>query len=72
MINMVKNNTYRTKLTFKGRNFDVGIRPVDTEGYDIEVGVKGTLSGDDFQALRQYLDSEGYLEAARGQFLIKN
>jgi hypothetical protein len=72
MINMVKNNTYRTKLTFKGRNFDVGIRPVDTEGYDIEVGVKGTLSGDDFQALRQYLDSEGYLEAARDHFLIKN
>jgi hypothetical protein len=72
MINMVKNNTYRTKLTFKGRNFDVGIRPVDTEGYDIEVGVKGTLSGDDFQALRQYLDSEGYLEAARDHFLINN
>ena len=72
MINMVKNNTYRTKLTFKGRNFDVGIRPVDTEGYDIEVGVKGTLSGDDFQALRQYLDSEGYLEAARENFLIKD
>ena len=72
MINMVKNNTYRTKITFKGRNFDVGIRPVDTEGYDIEVGVKGTLSGDDFQALRQYLDSEGYLEAARENFLIKD
>jgi hypothetical protein len=69
---MVKNNTYRTKLTFKGRHFDVGIRPVDTEGYDIEVGVKGTLSGDDFQALRQYLDNEGYLEAARDHFLIKN
>ena len=67
---MVKNNTYRTKLTFKGRQFDVGIRPVDSEGYDIEVGVKGTLSGDDFQALRQYLDSEGYLEAARDVFPI--
>ena len=72
MFNMVKNNTYRTKLTFKGRHFDVGIRPVDTEGYDIEVGVKGRLSGDDFQALRQYLDSEGYLEAARENFPIKN
>ena len=71
-MNMVKNNTYRTKLTFKGRNFDVGIRPVDTEGYDIEVGVNGSLSGDDFQALRQYLDSEGYLEAAREHFPIQN
>jgi hypothetical protein len=71
-MNMVKNNTYRTKLTFKGRNFDIGIRPVDTEGYDIEVGVNGSLSGDDFQALRQYLDSEGYLEAAREHFPIQN
>ena len=71
-MNMVKNNTYSTKLTFNGRHFDVGIRHVDSEGYDIEVGVKGALSGDDFQALRQYLDSEGYLEAARDQFLINN
>jgi len=65
---MKKDNTYYTKLTFKGRFFDVGIRPVDSDGYDIEVRVKGALSGDDFQALRQYLDSEGYLEAARDYF----
>jgi hypothetical protein len=65
---MKKNNTYNTKLTFKGRYFDVGIRPVDSDGYDIEVRVKGTLSGDDFQALRKYLDEEGYLEAARDYF----
>jgi hypothetical protein len=65
---MKKNNIYYTKLTFKGRYFDVGIRPVNDEGYDIEVRVKGPLSGDDFQALRQYLDQEGYLEAARDYF----
>ena len=58
-------SVYSTKLTFKGRSFNVGIRPVNSDGYDIEVRVKGPLSGDDFQALRQYLDSEGYLEAAR-------
>lgn len=63
-----KDNTYYTKLTFKGRYFDIGIRPVESDGYDIEVRVKGALSGDDFQALRQYLDSEGYLEAARDYF----
>ena len=62
------NNIFYTKLTFKGRYFDVGIRPVGSDGYDIEVRVKGKLSGDDFQALRQYLDSEGYLEAARDYF----
>ncbi len=64
-----KNTYYNTKLTFKGRYFDVGIRPVGSDGYDIEVRVKGKLSGDDFQALRQYLDSEGYLEAAKNYFL---
>jgi hypothetical protein len=63
---------YKTKLTFKKRYFDVGIRPVGSEGYDIEVRVKGKLSGDDFQALRGYLDSEGYLEAARDYFAVNN
>lgn len=58
-------DTYYTKLTFKGRPFNIGIKPVDYDGYDIEVRVKGPLSGDDFQALRQYLDNEGYLEMAR-------
>ena len=61
-------NTYYTKLTFKGRHFDIGIRPVESDGYDIEVRVKGPLSGDDFQALRKYLDSEGYLETAKDYF----
>lgn len=63
-----KENIYYTKLNFKGRYFEVGIRPVGSHGYDIEVRVKGALSGDDFQALRKYLDSEGYLEAARDYF----
>ncbi len=62
------NNTYYTKLTFKGRYFYVGIKPVGSDGYDIQVRVKGPLSGDDFQALRSYLDSEGYLETARNYF----
>jgi hypothetical protein len=57
-------DTYYTKLTFKGRRFDIGIKPVDYDGYDIEVRVKGPLSGDDFQALRKYLDNEGYLDMA--------
>jgi len=57
-------STYYIKLTFKGRHFDIGITPVDNNGYDIEVRVKGSLSGDDFRALRKYLDSEGYFETA--------
>lgn len=57
-------NTYYTQLTFKGRHFEIGICPVNDGGFDIEVRVKGSLSGDDFQALRKYLDDEGYLEVA--------
>lgn len=56
---------YNTKLSYKHRYFDVGIRPVGNDGYDIEVRVKGPLSGDDFQGLRRYLESEGYLDAAK-------
>ncbi|MEY4370916.1 MAG: hypothetical protein RIQ48_632 [Pseudomonadota bacterium] len=57
--------TYYIKLTFKGRYFDIGITPVEYDGYDIEVRVKEKLSGDDFRSLRQYLENEGYFEAAR-------
>jgi hypothetical protein len=58
-------STYYTKLSYKDRYFDIGIKPLKNDGYDIEVRVKGRLSGDDFQGLRKYLDEEGFLEAAR-------
>jgi hypothetical protein len=35
------------------------------EGFDIEIGCKSRICGDDFQALKRYLDEEGYFEAAR-------
>ena len=44
---------------------EVGIKPLDTDGYDIELRSKERISGDEFQALRHYLEEEGYLDAAR-------
>lgn len=61
---------YNIKLKFKGKQMEVGIRPVGNDGYDIELCSKERISGDEFQALRKYLKEEGYLEAAK-DFLIK-
>jgi len=58
-------STYYTKLQFKGKYMEVGIKPLDTDGYDIELRSKERISGDEFQALRHYLEEEGYLDAAR-------
>lgn len=62
--------TYYTKLKFKGKQMEVGIRPVGSDGYDIELRSKERISGDEFQALRKYLEQEGYLEAAK-DYLFK-
>ena len=61
---------YYTKLKFKGKQMEVGIRPIGDNGYDIELRSKERISGDEFQALKKYLEEEGYFEAARN-FLIK-
>jgi len=61
---------YYTKLKFKGKQMEVGIRPVGNDGYDIELRSKERISGDEFLALRKYLKEEGYFEMATN-FLIK-
>lgn len=58
------NKDYYTHITFKGVKCEIRIIPKD-EGYDIELGAKERISGDFFQALKQYLEEEGYFEAAR-------
>ena len=37
----------------------------DGDHYDIEIRSKGRMSGNDFQALRRYLQAEGYIDAAK-------
>jgi len=54
---------YYTKIEFKNRIFEIGIRPKDV-GFDLELYFKGSLSGDDYQGLRNYLIEEGYVDAA--------
>ncbi len=58
------NRDYYTKITFKGTSCEIRLVP-NGEGFDIELGTKKRISGDYFQALRKYLEEEGYFEAAR-------
>ena len=48
---------------------EVGIKTLwtddDEDHYDLEIRSKKKISGHDFQALRNYLQEEGYIEAAR-------
>lgn len=60
---------YTTNIKFKNRNFKLNILPKNYDGFDLEIELKGSLSGQDFQELRKYLIDEGYVDAARG--LIK-
>lgn len=57
------NRDYYTRLTFKGIKCEIRLTP-HGEGFDIELGSKQKISGDYFQALKKYLDEEGYFEAA--------
>jgi hypothetical protein len=56
---------YSIKIKFKDRHFDVIIKPKPDDGYDLEVGTRGRLSGDQFQALKKYLEDEGYIDQSR-------
>jgi hypothetical protein len=56
---------YAIQIKFKGRNFKLNILPKDNGRFDLEMEVKGSVSGDEFQDLRKYLVDEGYVDAAR-------
>lgn len=56
---------YSIKIKFNDRYFDVTIKPKPEDGYDLEIGTRGRLSGDQFQALKKYLEEEGYIDQAR-------
>lgn len=58
------NKDYFTRLTFKDISCELRLIP-NGEGFDIELGTKKRISGDYFQALKKYLEEEGYFEAAR-------
>jgi hypothetical protein len=65
------NKIYYTRLTFKGICCEVKLIP-HGDGFDIEINTKKRISGDYFQALRQYLETEGFYDAAREWCGINN
>ena len=58
------NKDYYTRLTFKDIPCELRLIP-NGEGFDIELATKKRISGDYFQALKKYLEEEGYFEEAR-------
>jgi hypothetical protein len=58
------NKDYYTRLTFKGIGCEIRLIP-HGDGFDIELASKQRISGEYFQALRKYLEVEGYFETAR-------
>lgn len=66
-------NCYYTKLKFLNRDFIIYVLPKEEDQFDLQIEVKGSLSGDDFILLRKYLLDEGYVEAAKeyNKHLIK-
>jgi hypothetical protein len=65
----MKQYDYLTSLTFAGKKIEVLIqvnRPKDHEGYhyDVELRTESSITGDEFQKLKKYLEDEGYIDAA--------
>ena len=60
---------YFDELVFGGKLYKISItvnKPYDEEGYhyDIELETKESICGNEFQKLRFYLESEGYVDKA--------
>jgi hypothetical protein len=57
-------------ITFDGKKFLVDIKmnhPRSKDGsyhYDIEIRTTDTITGEEFQKLKKYLEEEGYIDAA--------
>ncbi len=58
------NKDYYTRIRFKDKHYEIRLMPRG-EGFDIELASKSRISGEEFQALKKYLDDEGYFDAAR-------
>jgi hypothetical protein len=59
---------YKFNLKFNNKNFTIFIKINNIEmddqayHYDIELRTKEKISGDEFQKLKQYLETEGYID----------
>lgn len=61
---------YELDLTYNKRKYNIKIKTIfgiddEQEHYDLEISTNKQLSGNEFIALRKYLEEEGYIEEAR-------
>jgi hypothetical protein len=61
---------YETCLTYNSKKYRIRIKTIfdiddGEEHYDLEVSTNKKMSGNEFLALRKYLEEEGYIEQAR-------
>jgi hypothetical protein len=61
---------YETDLTYNRKKYKIKIKTIFgiedcEEHYDLEVSTNRKMSGNEFLALRKYLEEEGYIEQAR-------
>jgi hypothetical protein len=46
------------------KSYDIRITPHGDEGFDLDIRTPDPMSGDDFVALKKYMEDEGYFEEA--------
>ena len=63
---------YETDLTYNSKKYRIKIKTIfgiedddEREHYDLEVSSNRRMSGNEFLALRKYLEEEGYVQEAR-------
>jgi hypothetical protein len=56
---------YTANIKFNKKHFTVTILPKANNKYDMEIVTKSGFSGNEYMALKKYLEEEGYVEAAR-------
>jgi hypothetical protein len=61
---------YETDITLNKKKYQIRVKTIfgiddDKDHYDLEVSANRRMSGDEFLALRKYLEEEGYIEEAR-------
>lgn len=61
----MNNNVYTVNIQFKNQKYEIAIIPYkEREHFDLHIKTNKVLSGDDFQALKNYLIEEGYVAEA--------
>jgi hypothetical protein len=60
-----KNKRYKVNLTFKNVKCNILIKNIDDYEFEIYVKANKKLESKDLQALKNYLESEGFNDEAR-------